>query len=175
KCRIVSDDQIQDIWSRILAGEANNPGSFSRKTVNLLADFDRETAQLFGTLCRFGWTIDGAFVPLVFDDAEDIYREYEMNTITLSHLEAIGLAKSNGILGFSISSTSGSYVAAYGGDTVHLTLAESKRNKLDIGQVLLTPSGLQLSSIVEREPVTGFFEFVYDKWVNEALISPRAG
>ena len=29
KNRIVSDDQMQDLWAKILAGEANNPGSFS--------------------------------------------------------------------------------------------------------------------------------------------------
>ncbi len=35
KCRSVSDDDMQRLWSRILSGEANTPGSFSRKTVNL--------------------------------------------------------------------------------------------------------------------------------------------
>jgi hypothetical protein len=31
KCRIVSDDDMQQLWSRILAGEANSPGAFSKK------------------------------------------------------------------------------------------------------------------------------------------------
>ena len=35
KSRIVSDDQMQELWSRVLAGEANSPGAFSRRTVNL--------------------------------------------------------------------------------------------------------------------------------------------
>ena len=57
KCRIVSDEQMQDIWARILAGEANNPGTFSRKTINILGDMDKKDAELFGQLCRFVWTI----------------------------------------------------------------------------------------------------------------------
>src|SRR5438045_3237989 len=36
KSRIVSDEDMQELWSRVLAGEANYPGAFSRKTVNLL-------------------------------------------------------------------------------------------------------------------------------------------
>ena len=38
KCRIVSDEDMQRLWSRVLAGEANAPGAFSKRTVNLLAD-----------------------------------------------------------------------------------------------------------------------------------------
>ena len=55
KCRIVSDDDMQKLWSQVLAGEANSPGAFSRKTVNLLADLDKSDAELFMRLCSFGW------------------------------------------------------------------------------------------------------------------------
>ncbi len=34
KSRIVSDDEMQGLWSRVLAGEANAPGTYSRRTVN---------------------------------------------------------------------------------------------------------------------------------------------
>jgi len=41
KSRIVSDEDMQRLWSGVLAGEANNPGTFSKRTVNLLADLDK--------------------------------------------------------------------------------------------------------------------------------------
>jgi hypothetical protein len=50
KCRIVSDEEMQALWSRILAGEANNPGTFSKRTVNLLADLDKSDAEEFASL-----------------------------------------------------------------------------------------------------------------------------
>ena len=31
KCRIVSDDEMQRLWSLVLAGEANAPGSYSKR------------------------------------------------------------------------------------------------------------------------------------------------
>ena len=55
KCRNISDEDMQDMWARILAGEANNPGSFSRKTINLAADLDKRDAELFSNICRFAW------------------------------------------------------------------------------------------------------------------------
>ena len=31
KCRIVSGNEMQELWSRILAGEANVPGTYARR------------------------------------------------------------------------------------------------------------------------------------------------
>jgi hypothetical protein len=54
KCRLISDDKMQELWARVLAGEANVPGRFSKRTVNLLASFDKSDAEfsvlLFGPL-----------------------------------------------------------------------------------------------------------------------------
>ena len=73
KCRTVSDDDMQELWGRILAGEANTPNSFSRRTVNLVADLDKRDAELLTRLCAFGWMI-GGLTPLVFDFRADIYN-----------------------------------------------------------------------------------------------------
>ena len=40
KCRIISDDEMQQLWARVLAEEPNAPQSFSRRTVNLMASLD---------------------------------------------------------------------------------------------------------------------------------------
>lgn len=87
--RIVSDEDMQQLWARILAGEANAPGTFSRRTVNLLADLDKRDAELFTRLCGFGWMI-GNVVPLVFDVQLAIYNDQGITFNSLSHLEALG-------------------------------------------------------------------------------------
>ena len=40
KSRIVSDTEMQNLWAQVLAGEANNPGTYSKRTVNFLGDVD---------------------------------------------------------------------------------------------------------------------------------------
>jgi hypothetical protein len=47
KCRIVSDEEMQSLWAKVLAGEANSPGSYSKRTVNFLSSLDKSDAQLF--------------------------------------------------------------------------------------------------------------------------------
>ena len=91
KCRTVSDDDMQELWGRILAGEANTPNSFSRRTVNLVADLDKRDAELLTRLCAFGWMI-GGLTPLVFDLQADIYNRNGIAFDTLGQLEALGLS-----------------------------------------------------------------------------------
>ena len=45
KCRTVSDEDMQTLWSKLLAGEANHPGSFSKRTVNFLAALFNPVAE----------------------------------------------------------------------------------------------------------------------------------
>ena len=59
KCRITSDEQMQLLWSRILAGEANSPGSYSKRTVNLVRNLKNQTRSCFQ---RFA---DSVFISLV--------------------------------------------------------------------------------------------------------------
>lgn len=40
-----SSEQLQQIWGRVLAGEVQKPGSFSRQTLRFIAELDKETAE----------------------------------------------------------------------------------------------------------------------------------
>ena len=51
KSKTVSDDEMQDLWASILAGEANFAGSYSPKTLTIVTDVDQKVATLFNTFC----------------------------------------------------------------------------------------------------------------------------
>ena len=53
KAHTCSDPEMAELWAQLLAAEANNPGSYSRKTVNVLADLEPDDARLFKALCDF--------------------------------------------------------------------------------------------------------------------------
>src|SRR2546423_1082643 len=90
KCRLISDDEMQGLWSKVLAGEANSPGTYSKRTVNFLSDLDKSDAELFTRLCGFGWAV-GEVVPLIYDEQQEIYNKHDINFDALIHLESIGL------------------------------------------------------------------------------------
>lgn len=173
KCRSVSDVEMQNLWARILSDEANSPGSFSRKTINLVADLDKSSAELFQTLCSFGWDFGGLLVPLIFDLADPIYQQNGLSLLSLSHLDSIGLIQISATSGFRIGDQPKVLTTAYHERSVLLTFPAEKGNHLRIGIVLMTPSGIELSRIVQPIPIDGFFEFIYDKWAKQALVPPR--
>ena len=51
KSKTVSDDEMQDLWASILAGEANRAGSYSPKTLTIVTDVNQKVATLFNTFC----------------------------------------------------------------------------------------------------------------------------
>lgn len=51
KCRLITDDKMQDIWISILAGEANSTGSYSPKALTTLADMNQNSLSIFNAFC----------------------------------------------------------------------------------------------------------------------------
>ncbi|MBI2472517.1 MAG: DUF2806 domain-containing protein [Planctomycetes bacterium] len=172
KCRIVSDDDMQKLWSRVLAGEANSPGAFSRRTVNLLADLDKNDAELFMRLCSFGWVI-GNIVPLVYDVQDAVYKRNGINFNTLAHLESLGFIQFNNITDFQRLELPKKFTAFYYGKPAELTFSKDAGNKLELGKVRLTRAGQEIASICESKPVDGFYDFVYNRWACQSLVSKR--
>ena len=163
KCRIVSDNEMQDLWSRVLAGEANAPGTYSKRTVNFLPDLDKSEAELFTKLCGFGWQI-GDVVPLVFDIQAKIYNRYGINFNALSHLESIGLVQLGPLTGFMRHKLLKKLTVYYYGRKLTLEMPSDADNTLDVGKVLLTRIGQELALICGSQPVEGFLDYVKEQW-----------
>ena len=165
KCRIVSGEDMQSLWARVLTTEANTPGTFSKRTVNLLSDFDKSDAELFTKFCGFCWVI-GIIVPLVFDIQAEIYNKHGINFATLNHLKNIGLIELQGPVGFEISFSKDIY---YYDKRLNLEMPEDPNTKLSIGHTLLTKAGKELILICGSKPVDGFYDYVKGKWKNYLL------
>lgn len=163
KSRIVSDDEMQGLWARVLAGEANRPGTYSKRTVNFLGDLDKRDAELFQTLCRFGWIV-GRFTPLIFDAEASIYNELGLNFNTLTHLDNIGLIQFSNVAGFVRKGYSKRTTVVYCGKPLQLTFDKDDGNQLEIGTVLLSQVGQELVSVCRAPGVEGFEEYVKEKW-----------
>lgn len=163
KSRIVSDEEMQHLWARILAGEANAPGSFSKRTVNLMADLDKSDAELFIKLCGFAWTI-GNIVPLIYDVQNETYNRHGINFKSLGHLESLGLIQFNSISGFRLLKLPKVIQVFYYGRPLTLTFPKDSDNELDIGNVLLTRAGHELALICGSRPVNDFFDYVQRRW-----------
>lgn len=164
-CQSVSDEQMQEMWARILAGEANNPGTFSRKTINTLGDMDRRDAELFTELCRFVWSFPTDLEPIVFLH-RDLWQQHGLTFSSLTDLESLGLIRSEvGLFGgIATNKLPQSFMASYREQSVRISFSEPTGGQLPIGRVAFTSAGRQLYSIVDCSTVDGLFELMCDSW-----------
>lgn len=163
KCRIVSDDEMQKLWSRVLIGEANDPGRYSKRTVNFLSDLDKSDAELFTNLCGFAWNF-AYLTALVFDEKADIYNKHNINYGTLMHLDSIGFIQFNAITGFFRTHLPKNFLVSYYGTPLNLEMPKDADNELPIGKAFLTHIGKELAPICKSKPVEGFYEYVKENW-----------
>jgi hypothetical protein len=169
KCRLISDEEMQSIWANILAGEANTPGRFSKRTVNFMVSLDKKDAQLFTKLCAFNWRV-GNIQPLIYDPNAEIYTRNGINFVGLKHLDAIGLISfESGITRYQREHFPETTIAAYKNDLYLLKFTKEKDNNIDVGQVLFTGIGEELASICTPEIVTGFDEYIIDHWKKQSI------
>jgi hypothetical protein len=86
RSKLISDEEMQQLWSKILAGEANSPKSFSKKTIDIVSAIDKEDANLFTNLCRFVWNF-GGLTPIRLDPNHSIYQKFGINCSSVSQLQ----------------------------------------------------------------------------------------
>jgi hypothetical protein len=173
--KLISDTEMQTLWSRILAGEANAPGSFSKRTVNFLASLDKRDAQMFTQLCTFIWEIGGQLVPLVYEPEDELYEKHDITTNSLEHLDDIGLIQFDTMNPCRISykiktDVPVKFKVFYYEKPTQIILSGQSGYVLYAGDVRLTKVGQELASICGSTPDEEFRNDVLTKWKQWAHI-----
>ncbi len=173
--KLISDEAAQMVWSRLLAGEANEPGKFSKRTINVLATLDRSDAELFTKLCSFAVdlgplsssTTSTNLTPLIYDFNHSIYANNGLNFDSLLHLETLSLIRASlALVSYTETNLSKSGFVTYFDKRLFLELPsiDEQTLTLDIGGVLFTQAGGQLESLVDAPPVEGFSAYLQERW-----------
>ncbi len=176
KCKKFSAAEMQSLWSKILAGEANKADSFSKRTIEIVSTFDKNDAQLFTNLCCFGWNID-EFRPLIYgatEQNENIYKQKDMIFGNLHHLETIGLIRFEGIANYGATELPKIMQTSYYDTQINLEFQAPENNQMILGEVLLTNAGKQLAPICGSEKVEGFLDFILNEWQKIGYITSSA-
>ena len=170
KCRYVSNQEMQQSWASLLAGEANQPGSFSRRTVNLLADLEPRHAKLLQLLRVFSWDVKHERYPIfdrITNFTRSFFTEAQITEEDLAELDELGIAKmAEGFFGFCDCPT---ITLRYFTQVVKL---EKKPNYfMSLGNFVLTKCGKELSALCYEEPNMKYFHHILDHWRQEPDVS----
>lgn len=166
KVKTVSNEDVQKHWADLLAKEVNQPGSFSKRTVNMLHTLDRKDAILFENICRYVWIIDNNFMPLIFKVEDEIYNQNSINFKSIQHLETIGLIHFNPFNQFGVNGLTETMTISYFGKILHLNFRDGGIDNLEIGKVLFTQIGEELFTLTNPSGIDDMYDYVSARWSN---------
>lgn len=153
KARTCSDPNVAELWAQLLAGEANKPGSYSRKTVNILGDMSRTDAQLFANLCRFQLILGATAerLPVITNRATNIYEKYGVTSKGLDVLREIGLVSYSGepLGGVSFGMVAKCGLLGHSEGMLHFVRRDGTGapSEVDVGSVTFSRSGAEMSNL----------------------------
>jgi hypothetical protein len=169
KCRLITDEEMQELWAKVLAGEANSPGKYSKRTVNFLGSLDKSDANQFTALCGFSWVI-GNICPLVFNINDAIYQKMGINFNVLKHLDDIGLLSFEHLGGYIRTDLPKTIIVFYfSGSPIIIEFNNDVGNNIDIGKVMLSKIGQEIVPICGSKPVPGFLDYTIKHWIDKGL------
>ena len=73
-----NSEQVQELWSRVLAGETELPGSFSLRSLSALKKMSKKEALIFQRVCQIASSFEGE--DNVYDNGYGIRVEILMET-----------------------------------------------------------------------------------------------
>ncbi len=160
----VSNEEMQFIWGKILAGEVEKPGSFSLRTLDTLRNITQEEAELFQKMSNYVFNAS-------FDNTYFLYREektlleFSINIMDLVRLSNIGLLNIKSLNIGQIVKKSGDRIIAfiYFDKGIIYENNTDKDIQINMPVYKLTEVGEQLFSIVEKKFVIDYLKKVIEK------------
>jgi Protein of unknown function (DUF2806) len=153
-CHDVSNDQMQRLWAKILAGEVAKPGHFSRRLLSIVKEMSPRYANVFTALrgLAFVGEPDYWFVPVSDANGTNLV-EYGITYDASMELQSIGLINAGPSLRLTVS---GDVTLRYGDRSISCSVHPSLN--AHVPMYSLTSAGAELAAVIPFTPNGTYFE-----------------
>lgn len=154
----ISDEEIQNFWAQLLAGEVGNPGKYSLRIIDILRNLRKKDAELFVEVCKHIIHLDdNEFLP----NYEEYMEHHEIIFSDIMRLSELGLIFENGMLVLQKEITNNDPFQAVSGEYVlNVSNPSEVKKHFMINQFPLTIAGKELSELINcKSEDSDFFEF----------------
>ncbi len=157
KAGVILDEELQEIWSKVLAQEANRPNSISKRLLHNLSLMSLEDARNFENIGRFCFDdkrYDLAHPIIYIREHPGAYKKSGITTKILKELELFSLIETNYDTGFAFNNRQ---LLTYMGYSI-----EVKAKRINVGNVKLTEDGQRLYKIIEKQRKEQIFAYTIE-------------
>ncbi|MCC7521997.1 MAG: DUF2806 domain-containing protein [Flavobacteriaceae bacterium] len=147
KAQDVTNEDMQEIWGKILAEEVTEPGKIGFRTLEVISNLSKVEAQLFEKACKIAFS--GGMI-LKFD-RENSFEDFGINYSSLLILRQAGLIYDSDTLNVTYNHINqlGGTILYFGNKIILCNKENSKEYKFN--QVKFTPAGNELMQSIDTE------------------------
>jgi hypothetical protein len=148
----ISNEEMQSLWARLLAGEVAKPGSFSLRTLNVVSVMSRRDADMFTRFCSMLWETPEGLTPIMSEQGYGGSIEgVQLDLMDLVHLDTLGLVRFDPFVMHTLTvSSDRRFVCSYYGQPYILTT--QNRQDIRVGNCVLTEVAKELAVIAGSTP-----------------------
>ena len=170
-CQDVSNERMQRVWAKILAGEVARPGAFSMRTLDVVKMLGEKDANLFTRFCTAVWHHRARPVPVLPSPHNQCLRQLQVPVGGLLHLQSLGLIMTYQLgshgPGFTIPQAELRDLSYYG-KRYSLTLPGQRRG-LSLGRASLTDVGRELFQIAGSCANEDYLQMMVTHWHKQGI------
>jgi uncharacterized repeat protein (TIGR03899 family) len=161
----VSNEEMQNLWGRILAGEVKKPKTYSLRTLELLKNLNKSDAECFMKFARLAISANNTSFILSFNNEDLLKEKYQLGFNERLLLEELGLINALD-LQFRIPETGEnsrqqSFII---GDTIILADLPKETPELKVNVLVLTKIGQELLGLIDSTPELDYIQLFTSKF-----------
>lgn len=164
----VSDDEMQNLWGQILAGEIKHPQSYSLRTLEILRNMTKDEAEIFQKVAQFALLQGDAFIY----SSNDVLNKLGVPYSSIAKLVEIGLLQSGDFVSrnyFSDKTKKVVHGIIYG-NLVVLVNQKANAPKISFKIRLFTTPGKELLKLVNIKPNIEYIQEFAKKIKNDDVL-----
>jgi hypothetical protein len=139
----ISNEEMQNIWAKILAGEIKHPNTYSLRTIETIRNLTSDEAKLFQEMSQYfliGGDDNGIFLP----KKTEFLKKYS----TILKLQECGLISSQPSLSLNLKLPNKNIIVHNSKIMIMISAGDTVSQNIGIGLYLLTAVGKELYATV---------------------------
>jgi hypothetical protein len=148
----VSDEEMQNLWGRVLAGEVKQPKSYSLRTLELIKNLTKDEAHIFMKVANFCLTSNNdSFI--YKGDYDEIRKDYGISYSDIAQLVEIGLIQPGDFVSYQLLQSPSAVKTYFISGNIAIVV-EKKENvpTIQFPINLFTKAGTELLKLVKPNP-----------------------
>jgi hypothetical protein len=166
----ISDEDMQTIWGRILAGETKTPNSYSLRTLEFLKNLSKNEAEIFTKFAKIKLN-SGKDYFICNEDSKFLESEFNIKFTDKLLMVELGLILSKDSLEYGFNATQQSSItnAIHCGNKAIILRRKPNMPKQSISILVFTKIGIDIAKLITPSFNLKYFELICSKFKHQEI------